>query len=191
MKLFGPLYDLVMRWSAHKHAPWFLCVVSFMESSFFPVPTVFMLAPMVAAKPRSGVYFATLATLSSVAGGVLGYVIGYFLIDAVLPWIIDFGYLDKYELARSWFDKWGFWALFLAGFSPIPYKVFTIAGGSMSMSLIPFILASIIGRAGQFFVAAGLIMLLGPKVEPMVRRYVEWLGWLVIVLVVVFFLVFH
>ena len=191
MKLFGPLYDLVMRWSAHKHAPWYLGVVSFMESSFFPVPTVFMLAPMVAAKPRNGLYLALLATLTSVAGGILGYLIGYFLIDAAMPWIIDFGYLDKYELARSWFDRWGFWALFLAGFSPIPYKVFTIAGGSMSMSLLPFVLASIIGRAGQFFVAAGLIMLLGPKVEPMVRRYVEWLGWAAIVVVVVFLAVFH
>jgi membrane protein YqaA with SNARE-associated domain len=188
MKLFGPLYDLVMRWSAHKHAPWYLGFVSFIEAIFFPVPVVFMLAPMVAAQPSRGLYLASLTTVTSVAGGVCGYLLGIFLIDAVFPLIEQWGHADSYELAREWFDRWGFWALFLAGISPIPYKVFTIAAGSLSMALLPFIIASLIGRAGQFFLAAGLIMLLGPKVLPMVRRYVEWLGWGVLVLAVVIYL---
>ncbi len=185
MKLFGPLYDKVIHWSRHKYAPRYLAAVSFMESSFFPIPVVFMLAPMVAAKPDSGLKLALIATISSVMGGLLGYGCGIFLIEAVRPLITDFGYQDSYELARSWFEKWGFWALFLAGISPIPYKVFTIAAGSLSMGLLPFIVASFIGRAGQFFLAAGLIMLLGPKFEPLARRYVEWIGWAVVVLAVV------
>lgn len=189
MKLFSPLYERVMRWAEHPHARWYLCVVSFMESSFFPVPVVFMLAPMVAARPRHGFYLAALTTVSSVAGGLLGYVIGYALIEAAMPWIVEFGYRDSFELARDWFAQWGFWALFLAGFSPIPYKIFTIAAGSMSMGVVPFIGASLIGRAGQFFLAAGLIMLLGPKCEPLVRRYVEWLGWGTVVLAVVVYLI--
>lgn len=191
MKLFGPLYDLVMRWSAHKHAPWYLCVVSAAEAIFFPVPVVFMLVPMVAARPSRGLYLASLATVTSVLGGMVGYLLGHFLIDAIFPWIVQWGHEHSYELARAWFDRWGFWALFLAGISPIPYKIFTIAAGSLSMSLLPFIGASLIGRAGQFFLAAGLVMLLGPKVEPMVRRYVEWLGWGVLVLAVVAYLIIH
>lgn len=191
MKLFGSLYDVVMRWSAHKHAPWYLGGVSFIEAIFFPVPVVFMLVPMVAARPSRGIYLAALATVTSVLGGLFGYLLGHFLIDAVFPLIEQWGHADSYELAREWFDRWGFWALFLAGVSPIPYKIFTIAAGSLSMALLPFIGASLIGRAGQFFLAAGFVMLLGPKVEPMVRRYVEWLGWAVLVLAVVIYLFIH
>lgn len=191
MKLFGSLYDLVMRWSAHRHASRYLGGVSFIEAIFFPVPVVFMLVPMVAAQPARGVYLASLATATSVLGGVFGYLLGLFLIEAVFPWIVQWGHADSYELARAWFDRWGFWALFLAGISPIPYKIFTIAAGSLSMALLPFIGASLIGRAGQFFLAAGLVMLLGPKVEPMVRRYVEWLGWGVLVLAIVIYLFIH
>lgn len=188
MKLFGPLYDMVMRWSAHRHAQWYLGFISTIESVFFPVPTVFMLAPMVAAQPRRGVYLALLATVASVLGGVVGYFIGYFLIDAVFPWIVEFGYEDRYHMAKEWFDRWGFWALFIGAFSPIPYKIFTIAGGSLSMALLPFIGASLLGRAAQFFLVAGLIMLLGPRFEPMARRYIEWLGWLTLAALVVVYL---
>lgn len=177
-----------MRWSEHPHAPRYLCAVSFMESSFFPIPVAFMLAPMVAAAPGRGLYLALLTTVSSVAGGLLGYLIGYALIEAAMPWIVELGYRDSYELAHRWFEQWGFWALFLAGFSPIPYKIFTIAAGSLSMGLLPFVAASLVGRAGQFFLVAGLIMVLGPKVEPMVRRYVEWLGWAAVAAAVVVYL---
>lgn len=191
MKLFGPLYDRVMRWAAHPHARWYLCALSFMESSFFPIPTVFMLVPMVAAKPKQGWYLASLATVTSVAGGLLGYLIGYALIEVAMPLIIDFGYLDSFNLAHSWFQEWGFWALFLAGVSPIPYKIFTIAAGSLSMHLLPFVIASLIGRAIQFFLAAGLLVFLGPKFEPVIRRYVDWFGWGTLILAVVIYLLVH
>ncbi|MBN1379885.1 MAG: DedA family protein [Gammaproteobacteria bacterium] len=191
MKLFSPLYERVMHWAAHPKAKWYLAALSFMESSFFPIPTVFMLVPMVAAKPKQGWQLALIATVTSVLGGLLGYLIGYALIEIAMPLIIDFGYLDEFDLAREWFAEWGFWALFLAGVSPIPYKIFTIAAGTLSMHLIPFVVASLVGRSIQFFLAAGLIMLLGPKFEPVVRRYVDWFGWSTVILAIVIYLVMH
>ena len=131
---------------------------------------------------------AFIATVTSVAGGLLGYLIGYALIEVAMPFIIDFGYLDSFNLAHSWFAKWGFWALFLAGVSPIPYKIFTIAAGTLSMHLLPFVLASLIGRSIQFYLAAGLLVLLGPKFEPVVRRYVDWFGWATLILAVALYL---
>ena len=183
MKLFAPLYDRVMLWSAHPRAPWYLCGVSFIESSFFPVPVVFMLIPIVAATPKRGWFLALITTISSVAGGLLGYLIGNGFIELAMPWIIELGKLEAFELAQSWFKEYGFAALFLAGFSPIPYKVFTIAAGTMSMNLVPFVLASLIGRAGQFFLATALVIYLGPKFQPMVEKYVERVGWAVVTLV--------
>lgn len=183
MQIFGPLYDKVLKWAAHPKASWYLAFVSFIESFFFPVPTAFMLAPMAVAKPSESLRFASIATVFSVLGGLFGYMLGYFAYELVEPWIVQFGYMDNFERAKNWFDQWGFWALLLAGFSPIPYKIFTIAGGTLSMALIPFVLASIIGRSSQFFFIGGAIMLLGPKFEPMIRRYIEALGWLLIVLV--------
>lgn len=183
MRIFGPLYDKVLKWAGHPKASWYLAFVSFIESFFFPVPTAFMLAPMAVAKPHESLRFATIATLFSVLGGVFGYMLGYFAFELVEPWIIQFGYMDNFQLAKNWFDRWGFWALLLAGFSPIPYKIFTVAGGTLSMALVPFIVASLIGRSSQFFFISGAIMLLGPKFEPMIRRYVEILGWLTVALV--------
>lgn len=191
MKLFSPLYDRVMRWAAHPHARWYLAAVSFMESSFFPIPTVFMLVPMVAASPRRGWQLALIATVTSVTGGLLGYIIGYALIELAMPYIVTFGYEDSFNLARSWFEQWGFLALFLAGVSPIPYKIFTIAAGTMSMHIVPFILASLIGRSIQFFLAAGVLIVLGPRFEPVVRRYVDWFGWGAVIVAVVVYLVMH
>ncbi len=189
MRLFGRLYDKVMTWSRHRYAPWYLVIVSFMESSFFPIPVALMLAPMVAANPKRGIWLASLTTVSSVLGGLLGYLIGFFLLEAVYPYIVAWGYLEAYELAKQWFEQWGAAALFVAGFSPIPYKIFTIAAGGLAMPLLPFILVSLIGRAGQFFLIAVLIMLLGPKFEPLARRYVEWLGWFCVAAVVIGYIV--
>ena len=185
VKLFAPLYQRVMRWSQHPHAQWYLCAVSFMEASFFPVPVVFMLIPMVAAQPQRGWRLALMTTLSSVSGGCLGYLIGHGFIEVAMPLIIQYGYQHGYEVAQGYFNEYGFLALFIAGFTPVPFKLFTIAAGSMSMQLLPFILASLVGRAGQFFLATAFVVLLGPKFIPMVERYVERIGWAVLALVAV------
>lgn len=183
MRIFGPLYDRVMRWSAHPHAEWYLGGLSFAESSFFPVPPDVMLAPMSLARPARAWRYALLTTLTSVLGGLLGYTIGYFAVELAEGLLRDAGYWEGYLQVREWFDAWGFWAVFLAGFSPVPYKLFTISAGALAMNLPLFALASFIGRGGRFFLVAGLIRAGGERMERGLRRHIDLLGWLVVVLV--------
>ena len=191
MKLFSPLYRRAMAWSRHPRAPWYLGIMSFAESSFFPVPPDAMLAPMCLAQPQRAWQFALLTTLTSVAGGLFGYAIGYFAIDALLPWLQASRYGPAYATAVAWFSEWGFWAVFIAGFSPIPYKVFTIAAGALSMALLPFALASCIGRGARFFLVAGLMKWGGARMEEALHRYVDRLGWAMVVLVALALLVYQ
>jgi len=185
MRMFGPLYDRVLRWSAHEHAPRYLAAMSFAESSFFPIPPDVMLVPMAVSRPRRAAWFAALTTLASVAGAVLGYFIGYFAIGAILPWIESIGMLEEYEAAVIWFREWGLWVVLLAGFTPVPYKAFTIAAGALSLSLVPFLVGSLIGRGLRFGAVAAVAGILGPRVEPWIRRWIEWLGWGVLLLVAI------
>jgi membrane protein YqaA with SNARE-associated domain len=190
MRLFGPLYDRVLGWAAHPKARWYLGGLSFAESSFFPVPPDVMLAPMALARPVDAWRLAFLTTLTSVAGGVLGYAIGYFALDLVEPWMVAGGYWEGYLEVRGWFQTWGFWAVLAAGFSPIPYKLFTIAAGALGMFLPAFVIASFIGRGGRFFLVAGLIRWGGAPMEAQLRRHVEFLGWLFVgLLLLAWFLV--
>lgn len=190
MRLFAPLYDRVLGWAAHPKARWYLGALSFAESSFFPVPPDVMLAPMALARPVDAWRLALLTTLTSVAGGALGYAIGYFALDLVEPWLVSAGYWEGYLQVQDWFRTWGFWAVLAAGFSPIPYKLFTIAAGALAMLLPAFLLASAVGRGGRFFLVAGLIRWGGAPMEARLRRHVEFLGWLFVgLLLVAWFLV--
>lgn len=181
--IFAGLYNSTMRWSAHPHAERYLAAVSMFESIFFPVPTALMVAPMAIATPQRAVRIAIIASVMSVIGGVIGYYLGYFAISAIEPILHDVGYWDKYMTAQNWFEQWGFWAVVVAGFSPIPFKLFTLSAGALSMALLPFVLASIVGRAAQFFLVALLMAWAGPKLEPVVKKYIEWLGWLSVLIV--------
>lgn len=180
MKLFSTLYNKVLNWARHPKAPRYLGILSFAESSFFPIPPDIMLMPMVLAKPKNWLYLATLTTVTSVLGGITGYFIGLFAFETLQPLIVQWGYGEKIELAKSLFEEWGIWIIFAAGFSPIPYKIFTITGGALSMALIPFIFASIIGRGARFFTISALLAWSGPKMEPVILRYIEWLGWIIV-----------
>jgi len=182
MKLFSVLYDRVLEWSAHRHAERYLAALSFAESSFFPIPPDVMLAPMTLAQPSRGWRYAAVTTVASVVGGAAGYAIGWFGIDAVTPLIERMGYLETYEMATRWFGRYGFVAILAAGFSPIPYKVFTIAGGALSMFFPGFLLASLLGRGARFFLVAGIIVYGGPRMEPLLRKYVDRIGWGLVVL---------
>lgn len=184
MRLFSALYERVMRWAAHRYAARYLAGLSFAESSFFPIPPDVMLAPMTLARPDRGWWLAGITTVASVAGGVLGYFIGWLAIEALEPVLQRAGYDEAYLLAREWFDRWGFWAVLVAGFSPIPYKVFTIAAGAMLMFLPGFVLASLLGRGARFFLVAGLIMWGGAPMERAIRKHVDLLGWITIVALV-------
>ena len=174
-----------MRWSRHRHAPWYLGALSFAESSFFPIPPDVMLAPMSLAKPSRAWWFALLTTLTSVAGGLCGYAIGHYAFDVIQPFLSESRYWDSYQAAVGWFGRWGFWAVFLAGFSPIPYKAFTIAAGTLSMALLPFTLASLIGRGARFFLVAGLMAWGGAPMEAELRRHIDRLGWAAVFLVMI------
>lgn len=191
MRIFSPLYERAMRWARHRHAPWYLGGLSFAESSFFPIPPDVMLAPMSLANPARAWWFAGLTTLASVIGGLFGYLIGVFAFDFVAPLIQDAGYWPQYLEARAWFDRWGFWAIFLAGFSPIPYKVFTITAGVISMSLAPFMLASLIGRGARFFLVASLMAWGGERMEGVLRRYIDRVGWITVAAVLLAVLISH
>ncbi len=183
--MFQHWYDKALQWSKHRHAAKYLCALSFAESSFFPIPPDVMLAPMALSQPDKAMHFALLTTVASVLGGMLGYMIGFFIFDSIAPWLQTSHYWGNYLTAKSWFEQWGFWAVFVAGFSPIPYKVFTIAAGTLSMVFLPFVLASIIGRGGRFFLVALLLSAGGEKLEAKLREYMDRLGWATVALVVI------
>ena len=182
MAVFGPLYERVMRWSRHRHAEWYLGVLSFAESSFFPIPVDVMLAPMCLAKPENSWRYATNASLLSVLGGVAGYAIGYLTFEAIEPWLAGSHYWGAYETARLWFDKYGIWTIFVAGFSPIPYKVFTIAAGVAVLTFPGFVFASLIGRGARFFLVAGVVKYAGENFEATIVNKIERIGWAVVVI---------
>jgi len=188
--IFAGLYSKMMNWAAHPHAERYLIAVSVCESIFFPMPTAFMVAPMAVARPSKAVRIASIATVMSVLGGIVGYYLGYFAITAIEPLIHDVGYWDKYMVAQHWFNEWGFWAVVVAGFSPIPFKLFTLSAGGLAMPILPFILAAFIGRASHFFLVSLLMAWAGPRLEPVVRKYIEWLGWATVVIIALF-IYFH
>jgi len=190
MAIFTALYDRCMAWARHRHAAWYLGGLSFAESSFFPIPPDVMLAPMSMARPERATMYALLTTLASVVGGLFGYLIGYFAFEAIAPWLDRAGHMPAYLKGKAWFEEWGFWAILIAGFSPIPYKVFTIAAGSLAMNLPLFIIGSLIGRGGRFFLVAGLLAWGGPRMETALRRYVERIGWALVVIAVLLYLYF-
>jgi membrane protein YqaA with SNARE-associated domain len=183
--LFGRLYDLTLRWAAHRRAPWLLGALSFAESSFFPIPPDVMLAPMVLARPRRAWVLALITTVASVLGGLFGYLIGYFALELALPLLERMDSLQYYQQARAWFDRWGFWMVLVAGFSPIPYKLFTIAAGAAALNPLVFVPASLVGRGGRFFLVAGLLAWGGPRIEPWLRTYIERIGWTTVALLAV------
>jgi membrane protein YqaA with SNARE-associated domain len=185
MHLFAPLYERALQWARHRHAPRYLAVLSFAESSFFPVPPDVMLAPMALAQPERGWRLGWLTTWTSVLGGLAGYLIGWLAMASIEPWLLASRYAAPYQQAVAWFQTWGVWAVFIAGFSPIPYKVFTIAAGALAMPLLPFTLASLVGRGARFFLVAALLRWGGARMEAQLRRHIDRVGWAIVALVVV------
>lgn len=189
--MFTVLYDKVMRWSRHRHATWILGGLSFAESSFFPIPPDVLLAPMAMSQPEKAFRFALLTTLASVAGGLFGYLIGYYFIDTIIPWLENSHYWESYLTAQKWFSEWGFWAVFLAGFSPIPYKVFTITAGALAMAFVPFVIASLVGRGARFFLVAFLLAMGGERLEKQLHIYINRIGWATVFIIVIGVLVYY
>ncbi|MDF2178971.1 DedA family protein [Aliiglaciecola sp. CAU 1673] len=190
MRIFQYCYDRAMLWARHKHAQYYLGGMSFAESVFFPVPPDVMLAPMALAKPDRAWHYALLTTLCSVLGGIAGFLLGLLAFESMLqPIIENMGYQAKLEQAISWFEHYGVWVVFVAGFSPIPYKVFTISAGVLQMAFLPFLLASAIGRGMRFFLVAALMRWGGARMEAKMREYVEILGWGTVILAIAAYLI--
>ncbi len=165
------LYDWTMSLASGPRAPYALGAVSFAESSFFPIPPDILLIPMVIARRAKAFSYALLCTITSVLGGAAGYAIGALLFVQLAEPILSFyGYLDKFETFRSNFNDYGAWIVFIAGVTPFPYKVITIASGATGLSLPVFMLASVLARGLRFFVVAGLLYLFGPPIRTFIEE---------------------
>jgi membrane protein YqaA with SNARE-associated domain len=188
----GPLrrlYHWVLHWADTPYGPWALVAISFAESSFFPVPPDVLLIALALGQPKKGLYFAFLCTVASVFGGLFGYAIGHFLMEEIGWRVIDLYELRQpFERVLTEFRDNAFVAVVLAGFTPIPYKVFTIAAGASGAFLPTFMVASVVGRGGRFFLVAGLIRLFGDKVKGFIDRYFNLLTVVVGIAVILGFL---
>jgi membrane protein YqaA with SNARE-associated domain len=186
------MYDWVLRWAAHKHAQTALFVISFAEASFFPLPPDVLLIAMSVAKVKKAFRYALICSVASILGGMLGYAIGMGFWELVSElfyrWVPGFT-PEVYEKVAGLYDRYNFWIVFAAGFTPIPYKVFTICAGVGQINFLVFLLASAIGRSARFFLVAGLIRLLGPRVLPFIEKYLGWLTVAFVVLLVLGFVV--
>jgi membrane protein YqaA with SNARE-associated domain len=185
MTLFKPWYDRVLRWSRHPHAERYLGAMSFAESSFFPIPVDVMLAPMCLADRDRWIRYATIATVFSVLGGLGGYAIGWGLFEVIEPWLRESHYWKDFEVASQWLNDYGVWVVFAMGFSPLPYKVATIAAGVAVINLPGFFIGSLVGRAARFFLVAGLVRLGGERFESTLSKYVERIGWATVGIIVI------
>lgn len=189
MKIFGAMYDKTMEWSKHSFATFWLSFVSFIEAIFFPIPPDVMLIPMSMSKPQQAFKFALYTALASALGGVIGYAVGYYAFDIVQEYIIKWGYQASWDKAISWFKEWGVLVVFVAGFSPIPYKVFTIAAGVMQMAFVPFVITAFISRLARFVLVAKLAAWGGERFATKLRKSIEVIGWSVVVLAVILYLI--
>ena len=168
--MLNRLYARTLALAASRYAMAALALVAFAESSFFPLPPDLLLIPMILARPRRAFLLAAICTLASVAGGFLGYAIGYFLFDAIGRPILEFYHaMGRYDALKSAFAQWGVWIIIIKGLTPIPYKLVTIASGVAQFPIVPFALASLVSRSLRFFLLAALLWRFG---EP-VRDFIE------------------
>lgn len=165
------LYDWCIAAAEKRHAAWVMGAVSFAESSFFPIPPDVMLVPISLASPARAYYYATVCTVTSVAGGVLGYLIGALLYDSLGQWVIEvYGYGEKVEDFRAAYAQWGAWIILLKGLTPIPYKLITITSGFAGYNFALFVLFSILTRGARFFVLAFLLHRYGERAREIIEK---------------------
>ena len=179
------LYDWMMGKAASPGAPHALFWIAVIESSFFPIPPDLMLIPMVLAERKKAWHYATLATIGSVIGGVLGYAIGYYFFEAVgLPILKLYGKAESFGQFTKLFNDWGVWIIVIKGMTPIPYKILTIAAGVAHMAIVPFMIASIIARAMRFYLVAGLLYWFGEPIRDFIERRLSLVTTVFVILLV-------
>ena len=179
------LYDRTMALAGHRHANWALGAVSFVESSVFPIPPDVMLIPMVLAQRHKALLIAVICTVASVLGGLLGYAIGLYLFDTIGQPILNFyGYGEKFSSFQERYNEWGVWIVLIAGLTPFPYKVITIASGVTGLSLPVFLIASIVARGLRFSIVTALLWYFGAPFRDFIERYLGLLFTLFMVLLI-------
>ena len=182
------LYEWMMAKARDERAPQALFWVSFIESSFFPIPPDVMLVPMVIAQRLKAWWYATVATIGSVLGGAAGYAIGYFFFEQIGRPILEFyGKAESFGEFTSWFNEWGVWILIVKGMTPFPYKVLTITAGVTHMPFIEFMLASVVARAMRFYLVAGLLYFFGEPIRGFIEKRLTLVTTVFVVLLVLGF----
>ena len=186
MRPFYTLYNKILEWSSSRFAVIWLATISFLESSILPWPIQdFLLASMSLKNRSKAFYFAAICTIASVLGGIAGYYIGVYAIVKIGPILANLGYESKIELLKSYFETWDIWFILVAGFSPIPYKLFTITAGILGMSIFPFIALSLISRGARYFLISYLVRKFGKRADAWLNKYIDRLGYALIVIIVV------
>lgn len=184
------IYRWTMEKAGHRHAVWWLSAISFIESSVFPIPPDVLLIPMVLAAPSRWFYLAAMCTLSSVAGGYLGYAIGYYAMETIgYPILAAFHLVEKFHAFKPLVDEYGVWVIIVKGATPIPYKLITIAAGAFDFDLLQFSFASFIARGMRFFLVAALLYKFGPPIQRFVEKRLKLVMLAAVILVLAGFAV--
>ncbi len=181
--MFKKLYEWTLKLARHRLAERWLAFIGFIESIFFPIPADIMLAPMCLSRPDKAYRYAAILSVTSVFGGVIGYFLGYYFSDMAAELIASLGKTETFERFRETFNYWGVPFVFASGFSPFPYKVATIGSGLIPIAFPLFFLGSVLSRPLRFFLIAWAIKKGGEKLEKSIHRYIEWLGWICLILV--------
>jgi membrane protein YqaA with SNARE-associated domain len=183
------LYDWVLHWAETPYSTWALFLLSLAEASFFPIPPDVLLIALAVAKPGKAFKYALVCSLGSLIGGCLGYGIGYGFMAGVGQKIVDlYGFADKVDYIGALYQRYDAWAVGIAGFTPIPYKVFTITAGMFKIDFGVFVLASLVSRSARFFLVGGLIYKFGPGIQAVIHRYFDVLAVVFVVLLVLGFI---
>jgi len=193
MKIFRRLYEWVLSWAKTPYGVPALGLLAFAEASFFPVPPDVLLMALALAMPWKSYRFALIATIGSIAGGALGYMIGWGLWDTVGPYFYQYVpgmTVAGFEQVGSLFDLYGFWIIFAAGFTPIPYKIFTISAGVFGVNFPVFLVASLVGRSLRFFVVAALFYYFGKSAREFIEKYFNLLSILLLIAMIGVILLF-
>ena len=178
-------YDWTLSWAVHPHARWALFAIAVIEASIFPIPPDVLLIALALGRPDLALRFAAICTAGSTIGAAIGYGIGMFMFTAIAMPVLEFYHaVEKFEYVQSLFVEWGLWLVLIAGFSPIPFKIITIAAGAFGLPFIGFIAACIASRAARFYLEGALLRWGGERLRLFVEKYFEWLTVAVAVLVI-------
>jgi hypothetical protein len=170
--MFNRLYHWTLSLAESSRATWALATIAFAESSFFPIPPDVILVPMSLARPKRAYFYAAICTLASVAGGIMGYAIGWLLWDSVGSWLINlYGYASRMDSVKAGYDQWGWLFILVKGLTPIPYKLVTIVSGLLAYNFPLFVALSLVTRGARFFILAGLLTKFGGPIKDLLERH--------------------